>query len=245
MSQGPANGSRWVYEHYDTFKGWTGFFTVSDDQRRYFEREFRDIDIAGKRVLELGYGEGNLMAWMADRAGHVAGVEINPRSLEEGRDRGFAVYPSVEALQAADTAPFDVVVAFDVLEHLELAELEALLPTLKGLMRDTGRLVARVPNGRSPWGLPNQFGDLTHRTVLSDLRFEQLALHTGFRLVFCRDYAVVPRRFLRGWTLDTIRLSARRVLNAALRRIYGLGGMPMEANIIAVLEPAQDLSART
>lgn len=228
-----------MYDHYDTFKGWDNYFHASNEDRRYFSREFRDFSLAGKRILEIGYGSGALLAWFAEQGAEVAGVEITQRSLEEARQRGLNVYTDIASAQTAER-PFDLIVAFDVLEHLSIDAILALLQDVKKALSANGSMLIRVPNGRSPWGLANQYGDLTHITVLSDLRLNQLALETGFRLSFCRDQALVKRSSAKGWFLDLLFHSARRILNLLIGRIFGLGNMPMEANIIALLAPSND-----
>lgn len=229
-----------MYNQYDTFKGWTDYFQFSNEERRYFTKEFKGVSLNGKRVLEIGYGSGAMLAWLAEEGADVSGIEITDHSLEEARQRGFKVYSDMTSAEEAGEQPFDMIVAFDVLEHLSVEHILALLKDVKGMLAPGGQFFVRVPNGRSPWGLSNQYGDLTHMTVLSDLRLRQLGLETGFRLALCRDQAVVTRSSARGWMLDAIFYSTRRVLNTLVGKAYGLGDMPLGANIVAILKPNED-----
>lgn len=226
-----------MYDQYDTFKGWHNYFQYSEKQGRYFTKEFQDFPLAGKRILEIGYGEGSLLAWMRDHGAHVVGVELNERSLEEATKQGISAFSDLESAFKEKTKPFDLIVAFDVLEHLQVEEITSLLEQAKANLSSNGCLFIRVPNGRSPWGLVNQYGDLTHCTVLSDLRLQQLALNAGYTLKLCRDQALVTRRRLRKKMTDIALHFARRTIDLLIRRIYGFGNIPLGTNIVAVLSP--------
>jgi 2-polyprenyl-3-methyl-5-hydroxy-6-metoxy-1,4-benzoquinol methylase len=226
-----------VYDQYDTFKGWHNYFQYSEEQNRYFTKEFQGFPLTGKRILEIGYGEGSLLAWMRDQGAHVVGVELNERSLEEATKQGISAFSDLESAFKEKTKPFDLIVAFDVFEHLQVEEINSLLGQAKGNLSANGCLFIRVPNGRSPWGLVNQYGDLTHCTVLSDLRLQQLALNAGYTLKSCRDQAQVTRKRLRKRMLDIVFHFARRTVDFLIRRIYGFGNIPLGSNIVAILAP--------
>ncbi len=226
-----------MYDQYDTFKGWDNYFQYSEEQNRYFTKEFQGFSLKGKYILEIGYGEGSLLAWMRDRGAHVVGVELNERSLEEATKKGISASSDLESALKAKTKPFDLIVAFDVLEHLKVEEINSLLEQVKVNLSAKGCLFIRVPNGRSPWGLVNQYGDLTHCTVLSDLRLQQLALNAGYTLESCRDQAQVTRKRLRKKILDIVFHFARRTIDFLICRIYGFGNIPLGTNIVAVMSP--------
>jgi hypothetical protein len=72
------------------------------------------------RVIELGFGNGAFAASASAAGARYLGAEAIPDLVQIGRDAGFDV-----ALQArrrrrlADSTAADLVVAFDVCEHLE------------------------------------------------------------------------------------------------------------------------------
>ena len=75
---------------------------------------------------------------------------------------------------------------FDVLEHLDFDAIAALLQDIKPLLAADGRIIARVPNGDSPFSRAIQYGDITHRSVLGSGSVRQLASRVGLRLVQIR-----------------------------------------------------------
>jgi SAM-dependent methyltransferase len=103
----------------------------------------------GKRVLDAGCGAGYGSAELARSAEHVVGMDRAPEAIEFAR----ANYPgdnlsfeegSCEALPHAD-ASFELVVAFEVIEHLE---------DWRGFLREAHRVLA--PNGQLVVSTPNK-----------------------------------------------------------------------------------------
>ena len=108
----------------------------------------RLIDPRGLRVLDLGCGGGHNGA-LLKRAGarEVVGVERDPRAAAEARRRLDRVVEadlaSLRPEQLGD-APFDAVLASDVLEHLTDAELVLARAVL--CLRPGGAVVVSLPN---------------------------------------------------------------------------------------------------
>ena len=79
--------------------------------------------MAGRRVLDLGSGEGFGAALLADTARTVTGVDIDERTVEHSRanyiapNLEFRVGSANDLSAFADDA-FDVVVAFEMIEHV-------------------------------------------------------------------------------------------------------------------------------
>ena len=96
------------YDHY-----WRGV-------RRYYEARLPAHPRTGRgpRMLEIGCADGKFLA-MAQRLGfEVFGIELSHTMRERCRQAlGCPVYASIDELPAA-TAPFDCVVAFEVVEHM-------------------------------------------------------------------------------------------------------------------------------
>ena len=51
------------YARYEKWKGWTSYFEFSAEEAEYFAGELRGIPLAGKSVLDLGFGSGGFLAW--------------------------------------------------------------------------------------------------------------------------------------------------------------------------------------
>lgn len=203
-------------DDYAQWKNWdpARFGAVARHQRHYFAAEIRRCapDVAaGARVLEIGFGHGAFLAWGAARGWHMHGTEAIDALVQAARDKGY----DAKAANALGTYPeghFDLVVAFDVLEHIPQAQLPDLLRAVRRVLRPGGTFVARFPNADSPFGLALQHGDMTHVSALGRGKLIYLARRLG------ADVAVLggeAQPWWMGWSLT----SAQRVLAAPLRAL--------------------------
>lgn len=99
------------------------------------------------RVLDLGCGAGGVGRAIRGRADVLTGIEIDPDAAERAREVYDAVHTgAVEAVLPELTGPFDVVLAYDVLEHL--ADPAAVLRQVHELVDGDALLHVSVPNAR-------------------------------------------------------------------------------------------------
>ena len=115
--------------------------------RYAFARRF----VEGRRVLDAACGEGYGTALLADGAAHVAGVDIDAVTLSHARtayaDRTNVTFVegSAAALPLAD-ASIDVVVSFETIEHLEVADQSRMLAEFARVLVPGGALIVSSPN---------------------------------------------------------------------------------------------------
>lgn len=104
---------------------------------------------SGARVLDAGCGSGRNLLEFAD-LGQVTGVEPSPQAVAFCRSRGLTDVVEAELEQLPfDDARFDVVLAFDVLEHLD--DDVAGMRELRRVTRPGGTFIATVPAYRRLW----------------------------------------------------------------------------------------------
>jgi SAM-dependent methyltransferase len=106
--------------------------------------------VAGRRVLDLGSGEGYGGALLAGSAAAVTGVDIDEQAVAHSR----ANYPNVEFAVASATDlsgyaddAFEAVVAFEVIEHV--AEQERVLAEVARVLAPGGLLIMSTPERRA------------------------------------------------------------------------------------------------
>ena len=102
----------------------------------------------GKRVLDAGCGSGYGSAELARAAGPVVGVDRAAEAIEYARTHYAAAnlrfeQASCESLPY-DAGSFDLVVAFEVIEHLE--NWRAFLEEARRVLAPNGQLVVSTPN---------------------------------------------------------------------------------------------------
>ena len=184
-----SNGPVTTYDRdYLQWKAWGGdtFGTLTRADARLIEAELAKtgrVFPPGSQVLEVGFGNGTVIAYGRERGWDMVGIEVNDALVAEGKRRGFKVMQSAQLTPFADGA-FDLVLAFDVLEHVPQDKLVDFLVEVKRVLRSGGILVARFPNGDSPFGLVNQNGDITHVTAIGSVRIRQLASRLGARILY-------------------------------------------------------------
>lgn len=233
------------YAGYSGWKGWDGAFAASDREARHFTAEFDGIPLAGRRLLEIGFGNGSLLAWARAQGAEVRGVEHDEGMCAAGRRAGFDVANLSLADLVARGDTYDVVAAFDVLEHWDCSELVANFAAVRTLLADGGRFLARFPNGQSPFGRVYQHGDFSHKSTLSTYKIEYLARLAGLEVV---RIANARRVSARAGILPTLRQRwlawRRRRIERRIARLYGIRRLPLDPNLVAVLRrPADDTIA--
>lgn len=182
------------------------FYSVYDRHRTYVRAEVRNKHLAefGRnlwrpggfrpehRVLELGCGVGLFLAYI-EKMGcrNFIGVEMDPKAKQfmPPAIAASVVTASFEDFFAAhDGSRFDRIVLLDVFEHFAPGEGVALLRRLEGLLAEGGRIILRVPNVASPWGLQYQYNDLTHKGCYGPGNLRQLAIAAGMDCLDCLPY---------------------------------------------------------
>jgi SAM-dependent methyltransferase len=225
-----------AYAGYARWKGWDGAFEVRERDARYFVAEFAGITLAGKRVLEIGFGNGRFLAWAKAQGADVHGLEINPDMLDAATHHGYAVRNASLGDLVGERASYDLIVAFDVLEHWDTDELIANFRHVADLLGAGGVFLARFPNGHSPFGRIYQHGDFTHKSVISAFKIDYLAGLCGLEVV---RVANARRVSSKPGVLRALRhrwMALRRAwIERSLSRLYGTERLPLDPNLVALL----------
>ena len=228
---------------YVAWKDWDAaeFGRYSPLDARYFESEFGGGTYSAARALDIGFGNGPVLAWLRDRGADVYGVEANPVLVDRAaRQLGTSrIFSNLQdsSLQAL-VGTFTHVIALDVMEHVPLEELPSILARIRELLAPEGIAVLRFPNGDSPFGRLNQHGDPTHVTTLGGERLAYFARRAGFVVLEIRAPALPASGvgLVRGIKRRLMHF-ARGLIEHAVSRLY-LGGrrIPLDPNYTAVLQ---------
>jgi O-antigen biosynthesis protein len=119
--------------------------------------------VGGRKVLDLGSGEGFGAAILAQGAAHVVGLDIDERTVEHSklnyaaRNLEFHVGTALD-LSTYEAGTFGAVVAFEIIEHVR--DHERVLDEIVRVLDDEGILVISTPDRRiysEATGLSNPF----------------------------------------------------------------------------------------
>jgi 2-polyprenyl-3-methyl-5-hydroxy-6-metoxy-1,4-benzoquinol methylase len=190
------------YKTYREWKGWGPENCLEPWLARYFSKEFSRLCLSAcTSVLEIGFGHGKFLKWTKSQSIFpvVVGLEIIPELVEFASKQGFEVYNWDIVEGNEDQSPvkgrkFDCIVAFDVLEHLMTGQAQYVLNRISKLLSPKGKVILRFPNGESPFCLPLQNGDYTHKITITKSKLEHLCIGTGLQLESYRNSARVANK---------------------------------------------------
>jgi len=174
------------------------------------------------RILDVGCGTGANLVRLSD-FGDAEGVDISPDALKFCRERGL----NNVKLGAAESLPyddheFDLVTAFDVVEHMD--DDVAGLREMRRVLRPGGRVLLFVPTFMFLWGVQDEVSNHRRRFRLEELR--QAVTAAGFeveRTTYANITFFLPvllvRKFMR---LTGVRTETENSINIpALNRVFG------------------------
>jgi SAM-dependent methyltransferase len=175
-------------EAYLEWKKWhpANFGQLSRREEADFAALLRQAGVelpARAQALEIGFGNGAFLEFGSRKGWQMEGTEANPGLVECALTKGFAALHA-ETLTGFRRESYDLVAAFDVLEHIPLEHLPGFLAEVRRVLRPGGYFVARFPNGDSPFGRHIQNGDPTHRTAIGSIRARMLARQAGFDICY-------------------------------------------------------------
>jgi 2-polyprenyl-3-methyl-5-hydroxy-6-metoxy-1,4-benzoquinol methylase len=176
-------------EKYIDWKNWgdSKFGQINSGRTFYFEQVFK-IKLKKSSVLEIGFGNGELMSYFRKNDHSVSGVEINNILVSRARKNGYKAFEGwVCDIDDLVYENFDLIVAFDVMEHLTYDQLNDFFSWINSHLNDNGRLYIRFPEGSSPLGLANQNGDFTHITSLTKSKIIALCEGSDLKLLSYSD----------------------------------------------------------
>jgi O-antigen biosynthesis protein len=136
--------------------------------------------VEGRRVLDLGSGEGFGAALLSESAAHVVGVDVDELTIEHstlnyaGPNLEFKQGTAVD-LTAFEDGSFGAVVAFEIIEHV--SEQERVLEEVARLLGDDGILVISTPDRRMYGEARNEPNPFHERELTLDEFLELLGAH--------------------------------------------------------------------
>jgi SAM-dependent methyltransferase len=132
---------------------------------------------SGADVLEIGTGTGGMLHALLERGLRARGVEINPALIAQSRQwfGDLPVEPVAGVQLPFADASFDLVLSFDVFEHIR--DSDAHLREVSRVLRPGGRYLVQTP---SKW--PNTLFETIRWKSFTRWRDDHCALHTPGQL---------------------------------------------------------------
>jgi len=174
------------------------------------------------RILDVGCGTGATTLGLR-RFGPVVGMDIGRRALEVAGKRGIAVAQASAARLPARSGAFDLVVALDVLEHLE--DDVAAAREMRAALRPGGLLLATVPAYPFLWSGHDEA--LGHRRRYLRRQLVAVLERAGFEVALCCYVmaSILPAAVV-------VRLYERWIRRGPARRESGYVPVPAPLNAL-------------
>lgn len=215
------------YSGYIGWKKWgeEDFGLVLPGSRFCFDQIFKKKLTENSKVLEIGFGNGELLGYFHAQGHQVVGIEINDTLVDRAKKAGYAAYSgAVWNIAELQSEKIDLIVAFAVAEHMCYEELNALFSWSREHLNDSGALYLKFPEGASPLGLGYQHGDFTHVSCLTKPKIKALCNANSMVLLSYRDELLVSNKLcsfgligkmvllLLQWYASLLKLAIRIVL---------------------------------
>jgi len=139
--------------------------------------------------LDLGCGPGNLLYTLRELGySNTAGVDLSEAWMPVVRE----ICPNVtrgdaRAYLRVHPKEFDLITAFDVIEHLHKDEVLNFLDLAYEALRPGGSLILQTPNAESPWGCMHRYHDLTHELAFDPHSLNHCCNMSGFEQFEARE----------------------------------------------------------
>jgi SAM-dependent methyltransferase len=120
--------------------------------RRAVSELLRQAALQRPTVVELGCGVGGIANWLAEQGANVTAVDTSKAAIQVAQERSAGLphppeYRCADVSRLAWNGPqVDLVLAFDVVEHLPPALLPHLLSVVRAMLAETGLFLLTTPN---------------------------------------------------------------------------------------------------
>ncbi len=150
------------------------------------------------RVLEVGSGCGYLLKVLENEGFHnLTGIEIDSYQCSESKKLltiseiyNIGIIDYLQKIEN-DTNKYDIIIMYDLIEHIPKDEVLELLKQLYKNMNTEASLIIKTPNMDSPlFGVMMRYIDFTHELGLSEISMKMILRESGFSNIFCTGVPV-------------------------------------------------------
>mgnify|MGYP002623752612 CR=1 FL=1 len=197
-ARSPLDYRHHVYERYAThYKSTTAFNAQAAERfaalyRHYLRGWLPDNPHAP--MIDLACGSGRLLH-LYKQLGYdnLAGVDISPEMVHVARQVSDRVEQG-DVIETVRRRPghYQLISAFDLIEHLTKNELLDLLGGCFDALAPGGRLILHTTNADSPMFTQIQYGDFSHEQCFSTAGLRRVLTLSGFEAVEFRERGPLP-----------------------------------------------------
>lgn len=180
------------------------------------------------RVLDFGCGDGSLLN-EAEGLGYLnlTGVDVSAGMISLAQSKTSAAVHAADGLAflaKCEEGAFDVIIAFDVLEHFTRPELLTAAKTFFRALSVGGTLLLHLPNGASPFHGRIRWGDVTHEQAFTRNSLAQVLEPVGFKNIAAYEDAPIThglKSLIRTMLWKLLRIQSVTWLVAETGQLHG------------------------
>lgn len=149
--------------------------------------ELLSTELKTATMVDIGCGRGEWLSLLREAGYDGIGIDLNDRNVSICRDKGFEVVKGdgIAWLRERENQSLGLISVFHVIEHLPLAQLNALLVEALRSLKPGGVLILETPNPENLVTAAHRFyTDPTHKNPIPPDLTEFLLRHKGFGEVY-------------------------------------------------------------
>jgi cyclopropane fatty-acyl-phospholipid synthase-like methyltransferase len=181
--------SKWATKNIESFKKPT--LQDLENQVLYYKHIIETVLPSQKdlKILEIGCGwGGNIYTLKKLGYNNVDAVDVIPQCcnfVKEELKVKNVVCADIFEFFKGNNKRYDVIIAFDVLEHFYKSEIISLVSNIYEILNPTGIFIMKSPCAGSPLGIFVRYSGFTHETAFTSLSINELFKAIGFNEVYC------------------------------------------------------------
>jgi len=172
---------------YIDWKNWEkdNFAKTSKLEWAYFNNIVKILRLKeNSKILEIGFGNGAFLGYALSQNFQYEGVEENLALVDLAYKNNVDAYSSLSEVDKK--SKYDLIILFDVLEHIDEDAVENFFKEMNLYLKKTGSIFLRFPNGSSPLGLANQHGDVTHCNTVTLPKLNYWCFNSDLKVTLSR-----------------------------------------------------------
>lgn len=135
------------------------------------------------RILDIACGEGALLDFLRGEGfPALGGFDISPENVRMCHELGLGFVQQADALRLRECPEtgFDLIFAFDLIEHLPKQSAAGFLEQLRDKLAPGGSVILQTPNMGSLFAAYNRYYDLSHEFGVTEKSAVDLLMLAGF-----------------------------------------------------------------